>query len=109
MREKIQVCTHIQRFYAHYNSFLWNQGIVTTAKITDATPSASYAHIYDRYWECDSKYETNDGPMPAGKHDIAWQLVNSSPGNQAKVVLGGGAAAFYPEFRKEELRAKVYL
>ena len=28
--------------------------------------------------------------------DIAWQLINESPGNEIKVILGGGFPAFYP-------------
>ena len=77
--------------------------------MTHATPGATYAHTYDRFWECDASYLTEDGPIPDGAHDIAWQLVNTSPGNQAKVVFGGGAAAFYPEERKKEIREKVKL
>ena len=28
--------------------------------------------------------------------DIAWQLINTAPGNKSKVILGGGFPAFYP-------------
>uniref|UniRef100_A0A1B0AJT9 Alkaline phosphatase n=1 Tax=Glossina pallidipes TaxID=7398 RepID=A0A1B0AJT9_GLOPL len=62
-------------------------GIVTTTRITHATPAATYARIYHRDWECDSKI-----PEQSKDHyiDIARQLVETSPGNKFNVVLGGG-------------------
>jgi hypothetical protein len=70
-----------------------------------------YAHSYDRDWECDTMFfedENNEGiDKPEGLYDIAWQLVNREPGNKAKVVLGGGAPAFFPKDRMAEVNAKV--
>ena len=68
-------------------------GIVTTARITDATPAATYAHSADRTWE-------NDQRMPEtakkeGCTDIADQLVNFSYGDGIDLMLGGGRANFY--------------
>lgn len=40
-------------------------------------------------------------------HDIAWQMVNAAPGNKAKVVMGGGYPAFFPESIKEDMRRQV--
>ena len=72
-------------------------GLVSTARITHATPAATYAHTYDRNWECDSKYdEAEEGPQPEDKYDIAYQLVHNEPGKNAKVVMGGGRNAFLP-------------
>ena len=69
-------------------------GVVTTARVTHATPAATYAHVADRDWECGvPDYAAN--PHPAAK-DVAWQLVNTSPGDKLRVVLGGGKAAFRP-------------
>ncbi len=31
-------------------------GIVTTARLTHATPAAMYAHVFSRAWECDDAY-----------------------------------------------------
>jgi Alkaline phosphatase len=52
-------------------------GVVTTTRITHATPAALYAHTNHRDWECDSE-------IPAGSQncvkDIARQLVEDEPG-----------------------------
>lgn len=62
-------------------------GIVTTTRITHATPASTYARIYHRDWECDTKLPAES----VGKHvDIARQLVENAPGNKFNVVMGGG-------------------
>nr|XP_014092681.2 alkaline phosphatase 4 isoform X1 [Bactrocera oleae] len=62
-------------------------GIVTTTRITHATPASTYARIYNRDWECDTKVPTES----VGKHvDIARQLIENAPGNKFNVILGGG-------------------
>ncbi|XP_043654653.1 alkaline phosphatase 4 isoform X2 [Drosophila teissieri] len=62
-------------------------GVVTTTRITHATPAATYAHIYDRDWECDTEVPAES----VGIHvDIARQLVENAPGNRFNVILGGG-------------------
>ena len=57
-------------------------GIVTTTRVTHATPAASYAHTPDRGWE---------GQVPPGHHpsckDIAQQLVHdNSDINVSKIM-----------------------
>ncbi len=66
-------------------------GIVTTARITHATPGATYAHTPDRDWEGDAMLPPN-----CGVKDIARQLVELSPTvmNSLKVALGGGRDFF---------------
>ena len=52
-------------------------GIVTTTRITHATPSAAYAHSVDRDW-----YSDNEMPaeaVQAGCKDIARQLIENIP------------------------------
>ncbi|MFC3096214.1 alkaline phosphatase [Alteraurantiacibacter palmitatis] len=69
-------------------------GIVTTTKITHATPAAGYAHSPQRDWEADA-----DMPAEAiaqGCRDIARQLVEAPVGQRLDVVLGGGRSAFLP-------------
>ncbi|XP_055379801.1 alkaline phosphatase 4-like [Condylostylus longicornis] len=62
-------------------------GIVTTTRITHATPAATYASIYDRDWECDSEIpDTSRGIYK----DIARQLVENEPGINFNVIFGGG-------------------
>mgnify|MGYP001095221649 CR=1 FL=1 len=65
-------------------------GIVTTARVTHATPAANYAHTPERNWEADS-----DLPAGASVKDIARQLLESPYGDGPEVVLGGGRRAFY--------------
>ncbi|KAJ8969519.1 hypothetical protein NQ317_002208 [Molorchus minor] len=62
-------------------------GIITTTRITHATPAATYAHANNRYWECDDEL-----PQTARGYakDIARQLIEDVPGNKFKVILGGG-------------------
>ncbi|MEC7689260.1 MAG: alkaline phosphatase [Pseudomonadota bacterium] len=79
-------------------------GIVSTARITHATPAATYAKSADRNWE-------DDGDMPAeaitaGCSDIAAQLVGFEAATEARfgadidgieVVMGGGRRSFLPK------------
>lgn len=62
-------------------------GLVTTARVTHATPGATYAHANDRYWECDSLVPERCKNIVK---DIARQLVEDEPGRNLNVVLGGG-------------------
>lgn len=62
-------------------------GIVTTTRITHATPAATYANIYHRDWECDTKVPDESKPHYI---DIARQLVETAPGNKFNVIMGGG-------------------
>uniref|UniRef100_K1QS35 alkaline phosphatase n=1 Tax=Magallana gigas TaxID=29159 RepID=K1QS35_MAGGI len=65
-------------------------GIVTTARITHATPGAGYAHSADRVWEGDSEMEGVTG----GCKDIAYQLVKEN--QHIQVLFGGGRYYFLP-------------
>ncbi|HLM53720.1 MAG TPA: alkaline phosphatase, partial [Pseudoxanthomonas sp.] len=68
-------------------------GIVTTARLTHATPAALYAHSPERNWE-------NDADLPAeakaaGCRDIAQQLLSASRFGRGPIVaLGGGRGEF---------------
>ena len=53
-------------------------GIVTTARITHATPAAAYAHVADRNWEGDYYMRHVTG----GCKDIALQLIEDNPNIQ---------------------------
>ncbi|MCR2832505.1 alkaline phosphatase [Parerythrobacter lacustris] len=64
-------------------------GIVSTARITHATPAAVYAHSVSRDWEADAAIP--EGQRGIGCEDIASQLVNA----RFDVALGGGKAAFF--------------
>lgn len=66
-------------------------GVVTTARLTHATPAVNYAHIADRDWEADSNL-----PAGAGVKDIARQLLEFPHGDGLEVALGGGRSYFMP-------------
>ena len=68
-------------------------GIVTTARITHATPAASYAKSAERDWEDDAKLSAQ--AKASGCIDIAQQLIAASSG--INVALGGGRKHFLSE------------
>lgn len=81
-------------------------GVVSTARITHATPAATYAKSADRNWE-----DVSDMPeeaIEAGCEDIASQLVHFESNlkgrypkakniNGIEVVMGGGRRHFLPK------------
>ncbi len=73
-------------------------GVISTARITHATPAACYAHTPDRGWEDDASIlRSNKEAYEAGFPDIARQLVEFSFGNGLEVALGGGRLNFLPK------------
>ncbi len=69
-------------------------GVVTTTRVTHATPAAAYAHSVNRDWESDKDLGVNVGK---GCKDIADQLINWPAGDGFEVILGGGRLKFLPE------------
>ena len=67
-------------------------GIVTTTRLTHATPAAVYGHTAERDWE-----NSSDIPAEAraeGCKSIARQFVEFSAGDGIDVALGGGRGKF---------------
>lgn len=73
----------------------YKTGVVSTARITHATPAATYAHTSMRDWESDGSV-----PTGSGVKDIAAQMIDNfgtnGIGNGIDVVLGGGRSKFLP-------------
>jgi alkaline phosphatase len=67
-------------------------GVVTTTRITHATPAAAYSHVPDRDWEADS--DLPPAAIEAGCADIARQLIEFPYGDGIEVALGGGRSRF---------------
>lgn len=67
-------------------------GVVSTARITHATPAATYAKTANRDIENDS--QLTDADKAGGCKDIAAQLIDWPAGNGFEVILGGGRANF---------------
>src|SRR3546814_14415463 len=78
-------------------------GIVTTARLTHATPAATYAHVPNRGWESDASLPV--AAREAGCRDIASQFLDFARAQDAPpVVLSGGAREFLPA---EEVMPRV--
>lgn len=69
-------------------------GVVTTARLTHATPAAAYAHSASRAWETDARMTQE--AREAGCRDLARQLVEFEAGDGLEVALGGGRPFFLP-------------
>ncbi len=72
-------------------------GVVSTARITHATPATVYAHSADR------NFEDNSGlPEGCSQPDIAAQLIDQMKAGVIDVALGGGRRHFIPKEVKGE-------
>uniref|UniRef100_A0A1I8P601 alkaline phosphatase n=1 Tax=Stomoxys calcitrans TaxID=35570 RepID=A0A1I8P601_STOCA len=76
-------------------------GLVTTARVTHASPAGVYAHTAERQWENDRAI-TNDGCSAEVNVDIARQLVEWPVGKDLRVVLGGGRRNFRDRSMNDE-------
>lgn len=74
-------------------------GIVTTARLTHATPAATYAHTPERKWENDTKLSQE--AVMNGCKDIASQFLSFSYGDGIDVAMGGGRREFIPQTRTD--------
>ena len=80
---------------AHAERLGMATGVVTTTRVTHATPAAVYGHSPSRNWE-------RDADMPkwarqSGCLDLAQQLISFPEGNGLDVIMGGGRDNFLPE------------
>ncbi|OOE38277.1 alkaline phosphatase [Salinivibrio kushneri] len=69
-------------------------GLISTARLTHATPATTYAHSADRNWENDSKLPNI--AKNQGCTDIASQFVDFDAGEGFQVAFGGGRREFIP-------------
>lgn len=65
-------------------------GVVSTARVTHATPAAAYAHVPERDWEADAYLP--EEAKAAGCKDIAAQALDAG----LDVIFGGGRRNFLP-------------
>lgn len=85
-------------------------GILSTARITHATPAATYAKSAERNWEDISDLDIDNNAERADCEDIASQLVNFEANLEQRytgidvdgidVVMGGGRRHFLPKDKK---------
>jgi alkaline phosphatase len=83
-------------------------GIVSTARLTHATPAANYSHTAVRDWESDAEIRAfekanNLAHGACTVKDIARQLIELSPEvkHSLKVAMGGGRPYFRPKDAKD--------
>jgi alkaline phosphatase len=69
-------------------------GVISTARLTHATPATMYSHSLSRSWESDANLP--EQAVAAGCVDIAAQLMNFRSGDGIDVILGGGRSNFRP-------------
>ncbi|VDL99696.1 unnamed protein product [Schistocephalus solidus] len=69
-------------------------GIVTTARVTHASPSGAFGHSASRHWESDADI-AKDCKKSCECMDLAQQLVLHNL--DINVILGGGQSKFYPK------------
>ncbi|HEY6984686.1 MAG TPA: alkaline phosphatase, partial [Rhodanobacteraceae bacterium] len=74
-------------------------GVVTTTRITHATPAATYGHIADRDWEADMEIPPKQRAPDC--IDLARQLVEFPLGGGIDVALGGGRTEFMPADQRD--------
>ncbi len=75
-------------------------GVVTTTRITHATPAATYAHTPERNWESDA--DVPEAAQAAGCRDIAQQLIAAQRyGRGPLVVMGGGRTELMPASERD--------
>ena len=70
-------------------------GVVTTTRLTHATPAATYAHVSERQWENDTKLPA--AVIEEGCTDIARQLIEFPIAGGPNVAFGGGRGNFLPQ------------
>src|SRR4051812_14120938 len=96
-------------------------GVVTTTRVTHATPGACYAHTADRDWESDFDMKrlgdanTRNGNAEMAKRDldaynakfpdIARQLIEYKYGDGVDVAFGAGRHKFIPNTKPDPIDA----
>ena len=70
-------------------------GIISTTRLTHATPAAVYSHSVNRNWEHDGNL--TDEAHENGCPDIASQLIDFAYGDGIDIALGGGRRSFLPD------------
>ncbi len=80
-------------------------GVVSTARLTHATPAAVYAHAASRNWENDG--DLTDEAKTNGCTDIARQLIEFPYGDGLEVAMGGGRRNFLPQSMQDPENSKA--
>lgn len=76
-------------------------GLVTTTRVTHASPAGLYAHTANRDYESDTDVN-NLAKNPNDCPDIATQLIQHKTGKNFNVIFGGGRGKFIPKTELDE-------
>lgn len=68
-------------------------GLVTTTRVTHASPAGVYAHISERGWENNDEVKDSECKQKY-VDDVAKQMIFGDVGPKLKVVMGGGRREF---------------
>lgn len=90
--------THVDTIFKFAQDAGKATGIITTTRVTHATPAAAYAQSASRYWESNEN-------TPDGCDDIAHQLIHGETGSRLDVVMGGGRRHFLPNISEAGYRS----
>lgn len=91
---------HVQSLAALAQKASKATGIVTTTRVTHASPAGAYAHTSNRSHESDADVENISNPFDC--RDIATQLVEDQTGRNLNVIFGGGRTKFIPADQLDE-------
>ena len=89
----VQKEDHVESIFSWAQRSNKSTGIVTTTRITHASPAAGYAHVAHRDWENNAAITTACRSVE-NVTDIAYQLVYNEVAQKMKVFLGGGRRNF---------------
>lgn len=103
-------CSELSSDPAHHTSSIaaWamaagkSAGVVTTTRVTHASPAGIYAHISERDWENNAEI----GDTSCTVDDIAKQLVRGDLAPKLKVIMGGGRREFRDTTVRDEENVK---
>lgn len=105
---RINDCQAANHTINHASSLMqWAQnagkrtGIVTTTRLTHASPAGTFAHVANREFECDADV-TRYNQSAAECSDIAKQMILNAPGKNLDVIFGGGRSKFIDEHSVDE-------
>ncbi|XP_063704306.1 membrane-bound alkaline phosphatase-like [Culicoides brevitarsis] len=76
-------------------------GLVTTTRVTHASPAGVFGHTSDRNFEHDAAV-LDSGCDPKITEDLAEQIIRNDVGSKLKVILGGGRENFRPKTAIDE-------
>lgn len=97
--------SHVPTLLEHAEDRGLATGIITTARMTHATPAACYAHAPSRGWEHDALLspEALKDDFP----DLARQLIEFDHGDGIDIMLGGGRRSFLGANQKDPEHAEL--